>query len=389
MREKWQVWAGNAALVLGSITLTLIFFELVVFGMILKPDDVLPNVSINGVVRYMPGARAVFRHPDRTETVVTINRDGWNSTKREYALAKVPGRLRIAVVGDSYVHGSFINPHQAFPEVIERRLKLAGIDAEVYRFGMDGAPLSQYLHVLRREVVRFQPDLVLVQLIHNDFDESYRFLKTRYASSFMKLDRDASGHVIEIPPAEFQQGSTDFLRGSAMFRYLYYKTNLYLHAKSLISRYWWGGDEDWRPEFVSSAVDIRRITDHEKNRLFAHYAMGEIAALAAKHSFKLAFAMDGVREAVYAGRPVAAYEVGKLNAMAAGIAEEFKLPFLDLQAAFEKDYAAAGQRFEFPFDWHWNVRGNEVAATAIAGMLLSDPRLIGPGQARARAAALH
>jgi hypothetical protein len=61
---------------------------------------------------------------------------------------------------------------EGFPEVIERELTRAGVAAEVLRFGMDGAPLSQYLHVLRHEVRAFKPDVVLVQLIHNDFDES-------------------------------------------------------------------------------------------------------------------------------------------------------------------------------------------------------------------------
>jgi hypothetical protein len=42
-------------------------------------------------------------------------------------------------------------------------------------------------HVLRREARAFRPHVVLGQLIHNDFDESYRFLKTRYASSFFKI----------------------------------------------------------------------------------------------------------------------------------------------------------------------------------------------------------
>ena len=163
------------------------FFELVVFGMILKPDDVLPNVSINGVVRYQPNTRATFRHPDGTQSLVTINAQGWNSTKPSYERAKTPGVLRVAVIGDSYVHGSFVNPDQGFPEVIERQLNAAGVRAEVLRFGMDGAPLSQYLHMLRREVRQYQPDVVVVQLIHNDFDESYRFLKTRYASSFLKI----------------------------------------------------------------------------------------------------------------------------------------------------------------------------------------------------------
>ena len=84
-----------------------------------------------------------------------------------------------------------IGPAQVLPggldEDIERQLRAKGHKAEVYQFGMDGAPLSQYLHVLRREVVKYQPDIVVVPLTHNDFDESYRFLKTRYASSFMKL----------------------------------------------------------------------------------------------------------------------------------------------------------------------------------------------------------
>ena len=67
-------------------------------------------------------------------------------------MTKTPGVLRVAVIGDSYVHGSFVNPDQGFPEVIERELNAAGVRAEVLRFGMDGAPLSQYLHMLRREV---------------------------------------------------------------------------------------------------------------------------------------------------------------------------------------------------------------------------------------------
>ena len=41
----------------------------------------------------------------------------------------------------------------------------------------------------QREVLSYKPDIVVIPLIHNDFDESYRFLKTRYASSFMKLER--------------------------------------------------------------------------------------------------------------------------------------------------------------------------------------------------------
>lgn len=375
MRGRLKTWFGNIALLLGALALTLLLLEHVVFRFLLVPDDLLPNVSANTVVRYAPGTRAILRHPNHTETLVTINAQGWNSTKPTYAIEKTPGRLRVAVIGDSYVHGAFVNVAQGFPEVLERRLRRAGVDAEVFRFGMDGAPLSQYLHMLRREVISYKPDIVVVQLVHNDFDESYRFLKTRYASSFLKLAAGADGSVIEIPPADIQFGVAGYFREFRTFRYLYYKTNLYLHAKRWVSRYFWGGDEDWAPEFIQSAVDIRKIRDHDANHFFAHHVLREMQALAQREGFKLAFAMDGVREAIYEGRPVENYEVGRLNRIAGNIARELDLPFLDLQQTFADDYARRGERFEFPFDWHWNAYANALVGRAIARMLLDDPRI--------------
>ena len=55
-----------------------------------------------------------------------------------------------------------------------------------------------------REVLRYKPDVVVVQLIHNDFDESYRFLRTRYASSFLKIGSADGGVVEELPPSDFE-----------------------------------------------------------------------------------------------------------------------------------------------------------------------------------------
>jgi hypothetical protein len=378
MRAKLRQLALNLALSSVSVLATFAFFELVVFGMILKPDDVLPNVSRNGVVRYQPNTRATFRHPDGTQSVVTINEQGWNSAKPSYVRSKTPGVLRVAVVGDSYVHGSFVNPDQGFPEVIERELNAAGVRAEVLRFGMDGAPLSQYLHMLRHEVRQYQPDVVVVLLIHNDFDETYRFLRTRYASSFLKIGVSDAGRPMEVAPADFKGGGSDVLRNSNTFRYLYYKTGAYLKLKSLVSRLWWGGDEEFKPEFVSSAVDVRKIADHAKNRYFARYVLSEMRVLAREEGFKLAFAMDGVREAVYSNKPPESYEVHKLNVIARDLTSELDLPFLDLQATFAGGYRREGRRFEFPFDWHWNALGNELAGKAIAMELLGDRRLLGP-----------
>jgi len=183
--------ATNLGLSLTAIAVCLIALEFVVFRYILVPDDVLPNVTINQVVRYKPNTRAVFRHPDGSRSLVTINAQGWNSTQPSYPVERESGRARVAVIGDSYVHAKFVQPNESFPHLLEKGLNRAGRDVEVFRFGMDGAPLSQYLHVLRQEVLKYRPDVVVVPLIHNDFDEMYRGLKTRYASSFMKLRRSS------------------------------------------------------------------------------------------------------------------------------------------------------------------------------------------------------
>jgi hypothetical protein len=368
----------NASLSAASLVVTFLFLEVVVFGSLLKPDDLLENVSINGVVRYKPDTKAVFRHPAGRETYVTINADGWNSLEPHYRQEKTPGRLRVAVIGDSYVHGAFINTEQGYPEILERALKRQGRNVEVLRFGMDGAPLSQYLNVLRKEVLLYEPDIVVTGLIHNDFDESYRFLKTRTGSSFMKLDISDDGSVSEIPASDFQPGLADKLRKSATFRYLYYETNLYLAAKSLVSKYFWGGDSEYAPEFISSAVDVRNIKDEKRNRIATEYVMGEMKALGAKHGFKLVFVMDGVREAIYAGRNPEEYAVYALNKTAKDVAAKLELPFLDLQDAFAADYAKYAKPLEFSYDWHWNARANRIAGKALAEFMSKLPDLLGP-----------
>jgi hypothetical protein len=375
MSPRLKGWLGNLGLAGLSVLACLMVLEHVVFRYVLPPDDLLENVTINGVVRYMPRTQATFRHPDGRTSRVTINADGWNSTKAEYKTARTPGMKRIAVVGDSYVHGAFIDVQDGFPEVMERNLASRGVPVEVLRFGMDGAPLSQYLHVLRREVVDYKPDIVVVPLIHNDFDESYRFLRTRYASAFMKLQRTADGSVVEVPPADFRYGMADGLRGWHTFRYLYYETNLYLHAKGWVSRLFWGGNESWSPEHVSSAVDVRKIGDHQANRFFARYVLMEMKKLARQHGFRIAFVMDGVREAVYAGKRPADYEVGMLNKIAADLTRELDLPFLDLQETFTRDWQQNRQRLEFSYDWHWNARANRLVAGAVIDLMTGDSRV--------------
>ena len=45
---------------------------------------------------------------------------------------------------------------------------------DVYGFGKSGAPLSQYLQMTRYVIKHFDPEIIVINVIRNDFDESLR-----------------------------------------------------------------------------------------------------------------------------------------------------------------------------------------------------------------------
>ena len=94
-------------------------------------------------------------------------------------------------------------------------------------------------------------------------------------------------------------------------------------------------------------------------------------------------AMNGVRDAIYSGKALESFEVAKLNRLAAELATELEIPFLDLHNTFAAHYVRNQQRFEFAYDWHWNELANELVGAEIARFLLRDPAIAHAPLARA------
>lgn len=107
---------GELALTASSLAACLLFIEFVVCRTLLVADDFLENVTINEVVRYKPGSRATFRHPDGTSSTVVANAQGWNSLVSSYERARAGGVQRIAIVCGSYVHGAFVDRDDHFAD---------------------------------------------------------------------------------------------------------------------------------------------------------------------------------------------------------------------------------------------------------------------------------
>jgi GDSL-like Lipase/Acylhydrolase family len=327
--RRLKTVAINAALVVGSLALFIALCDLVVFRFVLKASDVPANVFADGLVRYAPNQAGIWRVRNEIAAPYAINAQGWNSGVGDYHVARTPGVRRVAVIGDSYVEAMQVAHDRSLAERAAAELA-PDRPAEVFRFGISGAPLSQYVHMAEREVSRYAPDWIVVVLVHNDFDESLSPAAGRYTSSFLRV-RVNNGAVEEVAPEPWRPGAREWLRRTATARFLYYRWQV----RPELLRNWLvpaaRAETPYSANVDVAAVlaqmpDVVAVTDH----LF-----GRLAAVARAAGARLLLVMDGDRQAIYAGRDSAALA---LNAMAAAAARKHAIPFLDLHPVFAADW---------------------------------------------------
>ena len=218
----------NTGLVAASLLIGLLLCEFIVFRFILPASDVPANTFANDLVRYVPNQSGVWRVKNEVAAPYAINAQGWNSGVGDYVMPRTPV-ARIAVVGDSFVEALPVPKDRSIAERLAADLARNGTRPEVYRFAMGGAPLSQYLHMIEREVLAYRPDWIVVVLVHNDFDEMFQLVQGRYTSSFLKL-RIKDGTVEEIPPVPWRGGMSEWLRHTATARFLYYRWRIRMES---------------------------------------------------------------------------------------------------------------------------------------------------------------
>lgn len=350
----------NTALVVGSLLAVLSFCEFVLFRVILLPSDVPENAYIDGLIRYKPDQTGIWRVRNEIAARYAINKQGWNSGIDDYRLPRRPGVARVAVVGDSYVEALQVDRDKSVAERLAAELSRNGDTIEVYRFGIGGAPLSQYLHMIEREVLRYRPDWIVVVLVHNDFDESFEPVQGRYTSSFLKLRLADANMVQEIPPAPWRPGVADWIRRTAAARYLYYRWQTHLGAV----RDFFLGPAQAKTDRYDANVDVPSLLrEMPRITVATDYLFGRMAAVAQSSQTRLLLAIDGVRGAIYSdgSSPVLA-----LNRLAANLARKHGLSLIDLHPVFRTDWQANHRRFEFDSDGHWNEHGHATAARALA-----------------------
>jgi peptidoglycan/LPS O-acetylase OafA/YrhL/lysophospholipase L1-like esterase len=90
----------------------------------------------------------------------------------EPAQTHVPAGLRVLVTGDAFTSAEGVDTALAWPRLLESALGQRGAGAEVLNFAVTGYGPNQEAAVVKAFVPRFRPDVVVVQMFVNDFDDA-------------------------------------------------------------------------------------------------------------------------------------------------------------------------------------------------------------------------
>jgi len=325
-----------------------------------RPDPAFDHTEL--IPKYQPGAGTYTIGPWATQRGRwRINNDGWNN---DLEYRELRAESRIAVIGDSFVEAFQVDVNQTFFSILDRHM---GPSTRVLSFGRAGAPLSHYLHVSRYVIDHFDPQTLVVVVIHNDFDLSINRLNP-WDNHFMTLDLSQSG-VREIQPTARELGSIRrALKKSALVRYVFYNLRLSAVISSLKARAATRG--------VPVAFEDRVYDNLESVDRVIHHVVGSIRDEIQDR--RVIFVMDAPRQEIYSRRLDGARSL-VLHRMMLEATQRFGCEFLDLTGPMGEDFARHGRPFNTQLDLHWNEYGHALVAQQLLALLDHPPRDV-PGE---------
>ena len=283
---------------------------------------------------YVPGSRLVFSYPDNprgyfdanNEVVGYINSRGFRW--KEVEVPRRPGTFRLTFIGDSFTLGYGVKDEHTLPTLVEGELRKQDPNVEVLNFGVTGSNPGDEIALLKRYVLRFQPNAVVAVLFLNDAGGglTVRFLgRARYFTRIRRYSR-----LIDATVGAIESG---------------------ILSREMARRY--------NKSFADESPGYRRIQD----------ALLEGHALADKVGFKFVVVLYPVLHRLNEDCPFRS-----IHRKIEGLCKRENIDFVDLLPAFlgHRDRAL----WVHSTDQHPNEVANQLAAIHLAGRLraIIDPR---------------
>lgn len=251
--------------------------------------------------------------------------------RREYAVEKPDGVLRVLVVGDSMTYGYAVADDETYAARMEELLP----GAEVLNFGVNGYGTDQQFLHWREDGRKYRPDVVLLGFHIDDFHRNVVFVREHAKPRFVD---DGDGFRLAGVPVP-----TD---------------GVLLRSLSPVPA--------WRPRLLDAAtLAWRKLRGREADRTFDEKARVVAHIL---RVFKASTDETGARLCL-----VLIPDAARIEEALARACAENDVPMLDLLRAFSesevKDDLARFYRIEFDDHIHWTPAGHRLGAELIVDFL--------------------
>jgi len=264
----------------------------------------------------------------------------------------------VVVVGDSFVEGVT----NEYGDTLQGQLTARLLPSlPVLNFGTSGASLSDYIGLGPMVSSRFHIRWVVILVVAGDFTDAF----TPQPGFFVwSSDRTPPVRLI---PATVMDAAPKFLRTLALVRYT--RGNLRFSLNHLLHTSVTGPATRCAPQELQSGDS--RLIESYADSLPATYGVS------ASHVILI---FDADRQELYRSNGASASEAcptrdGLARELLARVANARGEHVIDMAPIFAAYFRATRQRVDYsPIDWHWNVVGNRLAASAVA-RLLNDASL--------------
>lgn len=123
---------------------------------------------------YAPNSGLIYRYPDNPRGYFNELNEIWGSINssgfrgRERRITKPASASRVAFLGDSFTLGIGVRDDDTLPAQFERAMRQRHPGLQALNFGISDSSTPRQIELLENQVVRFQPDVVILVLFLND-----------------------------------------------------------------------------------------------------------------------------------------------------------------------------------------------------------------------------
>ncbi|MBF0380147.1 MAG: hypothetical protein HQL69_03960 [Magnetococcales bacterium] len=181
------------------LTVTVIIFALLLLEVAARVASnflgVAPYITYNPQLGWSPKANSTKIHKKPGSFSATYNINSLGYRGKLHAIKPEPDKFRIVLLGDSVGFGWGVDDDQTYGAKLETLMP--GI--EVINLAVSGYGTDQQLLRLKSEGIGFQPDLVILHVVDNDFLEIRRPFMYQRAKPYFLLDEENKPNLNNVP----------------------------------------------------------------------------------------------------------------------------------------------------------------------------------------------